>query len=344
MRVLEGTALLALFYGWFDTVVAVHLRDSGIRVATWGAVYAGGAIFTALIALNVARRIDRDQRFRRWVTAGAGAYALGFLFLLPAWLPTVIVGVAFVGFAQVVLNPLESSLTARLAPKGRTGEYQGALSVVYAAAFATGPVLGLALYQATSAQFTFLFAVSVLPLGATLVSAAIAGATAHGRLSLTKPSRPKKVVAMEGLSYLVGERRVQCQRAIDDAEKDLRRLDRRIRAANEDSTRVRFGLGWLLTPVGLLGMIAAAVHQSKVIGGGEPFRAGVFVAVMTAGVLLVLIGVVYEWYSAQRHRQQIELRLKDLRKDETEARRRLADARSQLDELLSEPLTAARGR
>jgi MFS family permease len=342
MRVLEGTAVLALFYGWFDTVVAVHLRDRGFAISTWGAIYAGGAIFTSLLALNIARRIDRGRRFQRWVGVGAAAYALGFLLLLPAWLPAVIGGVALVGLAQIVLNPLESSLTARLAPDGRTGAYQGALSVVHAAAFATGPVFGLGLYQATSAQFTFLVAVAVLPVGAALVMAAISSAAARGRLRLTKRVRPKKVHSMAGVPYVVIERRVQCQRVIDDTEKELRRIDRRIRKVTEDTPRIRFGLGWLLVPAGVLGIVAATVHQSRIYDGGEPFAPGVFVAVITAGLLLVLIGSAYEWFAAQTRGRQLELLLGELRKSESEARRRLADARDQVDELLNQALAEAK--
>jgi MFS family permease len=156
LAVLAGTMVMALFYGWYDTVVPVHLEDRGLSVATWGAIYAGGAIFMASLAIQVARLIDRRPRYVTWIAGGAAAYAAGFVLLLPGEIVTVIPGVALIMVAQMILNPLESTLAALLAPPGRTGAYQGALSVVYAIAFATGPVFGLGLYDATSAGLTFL--------------------------------------------------------------------------------------------------------------------------------------------------------------------------------------------
>jgi MFS family permease len=293
---LAGTAVMALLYGWYDTVVPIHLETQGFSVSTWGAVYAAGALFMAAIAIPTARRIDRRPRYAGWVAVGAAAYAAGFALVLPGRLGLVLAAIAFFAVAQVVLNPLESSLAARLAPAGRTGAYQGALSVVYACAFATGPVLGLGLYDATSPEVTFATAAAVVCLGAAVLAGAVLRATTLGRLTLTARDRAAKVpdVALTTQARAA----VLEEQAGEDRIKAL--LEQRARPA---PTGWAPSFGALLTLIGVA-VIAGVIVAQFVTNAWDDLEPNEFVTAVTAGLALALAGAALHGYTLSVRRQE----------------------------------------
>lgn len=317
MGILAATGLLALFYGWYETVVPVHLEARGIAVSTWGAIYAGGALFTALLAVYIARFIDRLPRFRRWVAVGALTYGAAFVLLLPGVLATVLPGVALVALAQMVLNPIENTLTARLAPTGRSGAYQGALSFVHSIAFATGPALGLVLYDETSAAMTFLLAAALLPLGGVVLTSAIGAAAALGRLRLTPVTRPRRVTAVTSspMSFEQGRWTRVAEEQLDRA----RRRHTRMLAAQAKRT---VGVGAALAFIGLLGVIGVIVCQLA----GVSLETDQYIAALTAFTVVVVGGCVYEYVSERTRRQLIDAQLKRLGQEEQEAVKQLREA------------------
>ena len=335
VRILAAVGVLALFYGWYETVVPIHLEARGFGVSSWGAIYAGGALFTALLAIRVARLIDQWPRFQRWVALAGAVYGAGFVLLLPAMLPTVLVGVALVAVAQIILNPIESTLAARMAPADRPGVYQGALSSVHAIAFATGPALGLALYDATSAATTFLIAACVLPVGGLALSAVIGAAAVRRRLGLTEVPEAESVTPVE--TSLIASVQ-QYERWVADAETRLERIDRRYRKtlAAQEKWIARLGLGTALAVAGVAGLAVIIVHQLGASRGAD-LKTNELIAVLAATTVVAVAGCAYQFVSRRTQRNLAEARLKRLEQAEQEAQNQLHDARMGLIDALRQP-------
>ena len=335
LAVLAGTIVMALFYGWYDTVVPVHLEGRGLSVTTWGAIYAGGAIFMASLAIPVARTIDRRPRFVAWIAGGAITYAAGFALLLPGEIATVIPGVALIMVAQMILNPLESTLVALLAPRGRTGAYQGALSVVYSIAFATGPVLGLGLYDATSAGLTLrrgrrrAAARRADPDRRRAAcdqsgSAALDGgdATREGarRAPDHGPTRPLRT-RVPPLGQATARARGAAQRAPQAAQRPIRWRPR----ASPCHDRLPAG---------------DRAHVRTVRVAEDALETGEFVTVMTVAALLAITGAVHHAHRARERAREVADRLTEVEKLIAQERKRLDQTSADLMQAITPPTSA----
>lgn len=118
------------------------------RLALSERVY--GSMFTINTLLIVAIEVPMNGmtaawRHRRTLSMGALLCAIGFgvlVFSPLAPLPVVVLSTVLWTFGEMNLFPTLSSYVAEIAPESRRGEYMGAYTMTFGAAFSLGPWLG----------------------------------------------------------------------------------------------------------------------------------------------------------------------------------------------------------
>ncbi|MDQ3266951.1 MAG: MFS transporter [Myxococcota bacterium] len=134
--------LLALVFFQFEAALPIDMRVHGVQPDQYGALIAINGILIAVLQPFSSGWV---ARFRRSRVLAASAVLFGVGFGLPALMPTVTIfalGIVIWTLGEILNSPISQAIVADLAPEQSRGSYQGALQVVWGAAFFLAPALG----------------------------------------------------------------------------------------------------------------------------------------------------------------------------------------------------------
>lgn len=145
-RVLLAVCLLTLGFSlvFFQAFVAlpIDMRAHGVSTPGFGGLLAINGILIVLLQ-PFAGEVVRNRS--RPLVLALASLVLGVGFGLNAWVGTALGyagAIAVWTIGEILFAPASTSLVADLAPAHLRGRYQGALAVVFTAAFAAAPVVG----------------------------------------------------------------------------------------------------------------------------------------------------------------------------------------------------------
>lgn len=144
LLILSGGFLIAwLVYSQWQSTIASHTQDLGIPLDKYSLIWAiNGALIVAgqpLIKLLV----DRVTSQKWHIYMGTGIFLVSFIVASFADdFSMFAVSMVILTFGEMLIWPAVPTLANNLAPKGRTGFYQGFVNSVAAAGRMTGPFVG----------------------------------------------------------------------------------------------------------------------------------------------------------------------------------------------------------
>jgi len=162
-----GGGLSVVVYAQFDSVLGVFLhRERGMALATWGLLFGINPVLTALVQYPVARRAARISP-RAVLATGIVVQGAAMFVLWPVHgLAIVAVSVVGMTIGEMLLAPTTTALGAALAPRHLRGSYQGVRDLSFAAFWAPGTAVGLAVVGHGHGDWMLAGALPVALLGA----------------------------------------------------------------------------------------------------------------------------------------------------------------------------------
>ncbi|HLR04120.1 MAG TPA: MFS transporter [Virgibacillus sp.] len=144
LLILSAGFLVAwLVYSQWQSTIASHTQDLGIPLDQYSLIWAiNGALIVAGQPL-VKLLVDRVTSLKTHIYLGAGIFLMSFIVASFAEdFSMFAVSMVILTFGEMLIWPAVPSLANNLAPKGRTGFYQGFVNSVAAAGRMTGPLVG----------------------------------------------------------------------------------------------------------------------------------------------------------------------------------------------------------
>ena len=144
LLILSAGFLVAwLVYSQWQSTIASHTQDLGIPLNQYSLIWAiNGALIVAGQPL-VKLLVDRVTSLKTHIYLGAGIFLMSFIVASFAEdFSMFAVSMVILTFGEMLIWPAVPSLANNLAPKGRTGFYQGFVNSVAAAGRMTGPLVG----------------------------------------------------------------------------------------------------------------------------------------------------------------------------------------------------------
>src|SRR5699024_270978 len=144
LLILSAGLLVAwLVSSQWQSTIASHTQDLGIPLDQYSLIWAiNGALIVAGQPL-VKLLVDRVTSLKTHIYLGAGIFLMSFIVASFAEdFSMFAVSMVILTFGEMLIWPAVPSLANNLAPKGRTGFYQGFVNSVAAAGRMTGPLVG----------------------------------------------------------------------------------------------------------------------------------------------------------------------------------------------------------
>ena len=147
LRFLAASVAIAFVYFQSTSTFALHVRESGLSNAAYGALVSLNGLIIVFLELPLTGVTQRLPQ-RPVIAAGMLLIGVGFgLTALAHTFPLLAATVLIWTLGEIVGAPVASAYVANIAPAHLRGRYQGAWGMTWGLAFVLGPVLGTRLFS-----------------------------------------------------------------------------------------------------------------------------------------------------------------------------------------------------
>jgi MFS family permease len=171
LRFLAASVAIAFVYFQSTSTFALHVRQSGLSNAAYGALVSLNGLIIVFLELPLTSITQRLPP-RPVIAAGMLLIGAGFgLTALAHTFPLLTLTVLIWTLGEIIGAPVSSAYVANIAPEHLRGRYQGTWGMTWGLAFILGPVLGTRLFSWSPAGFWMICA----GLGAVAAALVLAG-------------------------------------------------------------------------------------------------------------------------------------------------------------------------
>lgn len=150
---LAASLAIAFVYMQSISTFALHVRDSGLSNAVYGALVSLNGLLIIFLELPITT-VTQRLRPRPVIAAGMLLVGLGFaLTALAHTAPALVLTVLVWTLGEIIGSPVASAYVADIAPQHLRGRYQGAWGLTWGLAAILGPTLGTRMYTWNPAGF-----------------------------------------------------------------------------------------------------------------------------------------------------------------------------------------------
>ncbi len=156
---LAASLAIAFVYMQSVSTFALHVRDSGLSNAVYGALVSLNGLLIIFLELPITT-VTQRLRPRPVIAAGMLLVGIGFgLTALAHTAPALVLTVLVWTLGEIVGAPVGSAYVADIAPQHLRGRYQGAWGLTWGLAAVLGPTLGTRMYAWSPSGFWSICAV-----------------------------------------------------------------------------------------------------------------------------------------------------------------------------------------
>ncbi len=170
VRFLAASILVGFVYVQSTSTFALHVRDSGLSNAIYGALISVNGLMVILLELSVTS-VTQRLRARGVIASGMLFVGAGFgLTALAHTVPALALTVVVWTLGEILTAPVSSAYVADIAPPHLRARYQGAFGLTWGLAAILAPLVGTRVYAWNASGFWLLCAsLGVLAAGLVLV-------------------------------------------------------------------------------------------------------------------------------------------------------------------------------
>ncbi len=170
VRFLAASILVGFVYVQSTSTFALHVRDSGLSNAIYGALISVNGLMVILLELSVTS-VTQRLRARGVIASGMLFVGAGFgLTALAHTVPALALTVVVWTLGEILTAPVSSAYVADIAPPHLRARYQGAFGLTWGLAAILAPLVGTRVYAWNASGFwVFCASLGVLAAGLVLV-------------------------------------------------------------------------------------------------------------------------------------------------------------------------------